>query len=86
MLVLLLAVLLTRTRKEPLLRLGVCLLLPFTVAREGFHLAPFVVLASFACVHLLPSCFTAIEIRSLCAARHRRARRPHLLLLPANRA
>ena len=54
MLVLLLAVLLTRTRKEPLLRLGVCLLLPFTVAREGFHLAPFVVLASFACVHLLP--------------------------------
>jgi hypothetical protein len=54
-LVLLLGMLLTRTHKERLFRVGVCLLLPLTVAREGFHLAPFVVLASFACVHLLPS-------------------------------
>ena len=54
LLTLLLVVLLTRTRKERFFRLGVGLLVPLTVAREGFHLAPFVVLASFGCVHLLP--------------------------------
>ena len=52
-LVLLLGLLLVRTRKERLFRLGVCLLLPLTMARDGFHLAPFVVLASFACAQLL---------------------------------
>ena len=34
------------------MRVAVCILLPLTVAREGFHLAPFVVLASFACAQL----------------------------------
>jgi hypothetical protein len=51
---LVLVVLLTRARKERFFRLSVGLLVPLTVAREGFHLAPFVVLASFGCVQLLP--------------------------------
>ncbi len=53
LLVALLLLLLVRTRKERVFRLAVCLLLPFTVAREGFHLSPFVVLASFGCAQLL---------------------------------
>jgi hypothetical protein len=53
LLVVLLGLLLVRSRKERLFRIGVCLLLPLSVARDGFHLAPFVVLASFACAHLL---------------------------------
>jgi hypothetical protein len=33
----------------------VLLLVPLAVARDGFHLAPFVALACFGCVQLLPS-------------------------------
>jgi hypothetical protein len=60
LLVALLCVLLVRARKERLFRLGVCLLLPLAVARDGFHLSPFVVLTSFACAHLL----SAVPARS----------------------
>jgi len=49
-----LVLLLTWARKERFFRLGVGLLAPLTVAREGFHLTPFVVLASFGCIQLLP--------------------------------
>lgn len=41
-------------RGERLVRLGACLVLPLAVARDGFHLAPFVPLACFACALLLP--------------------------------
>lgn len=54
LLVVLLAVLLLRTRKEALFRLAICLLVPLSVAREGFHLAPFIALATFGCMQLLP--------------------------------
>jgi hypothetical protein len=54
LLVLLLAILVIRARKETLFRLGVCLLVPLTVAREGFHLAPFIAAATFACAQLVP--------------------------------
>jgi hypothetical protein len=52
-LVVLLGTLLICRREERLFRVGVLLLVPLAVARDGFHLAPFIALASFACVHLL---------------------------------
>ncbi len=54
LLVVLLGALLVVRRDEKLFRLGVLLLVPLAVSRDGFHLAPFVALACFACVHLLP--------------------------------
>jgi hypothetical protein len=41
-------------RQETLFRLGALLMLPLAVARDGFHLSPFVVVAAFGCAQLLP--------------------------------
>src|SRR5262249_15031155 len=41
-------------RRERMFRLALGLLLPICVARDGFHLAPFVTLASLGAVQLLP--------------------------------
>jgi hypothetical protein len=54
LLVVLLGGLLIARRDERLLRLGILLLVPLAVSRDGFHLSPFVVLACFGCVQLLP--------------------------------
>ena len=54
LLVTLLGGLLLARRDERIFRLGVLLLVPLAVSRDGFHLAPFVALACFACVQLLP--------------------------------
>ncbi|HZO24849.1 MAG TPA: hypothetical protein VFH48_02525 [Chloroflexota bacterium] len=54
LLVVLLGALLLGRRDERLFRLGVVLLVPLAVSRDGFHLAPFVALACFGCVQLLP--------------------------------
>ena len=54
LLVVLFGALLIGRRDERLFRLGVLLLVPLAVSRDGFHLAPFVALACFGCVHLLP--------------------------------
>jgi hypothetical protein len=51
--VVLLGGLLLARRDERIFRLGVLLLVPLAVSRDGFHLAPFVALACFACVQLL---------------------------------
>lgn len=40
-------------REDRLFRLGAILMLPLALSRDGFHLSPFVVLASFGCVQLL---------------------------------
>ena len=53
-LVALFAAVVVLARSERLLRIGACLVLPLAVARDGFHLAPFVPLACFACALLLP--------------------------------
>lgn len=53
LLVVLLGALVLVRRDERLFRLGVVLLVPLAVSRDGFHLAPFVALACFGCVHLL---------------------------------
>jgi hypothetical protein len=55
LLTVLLGGLLIARRDERLFRLGLLLLVPLAVARDGFHLAPFVALACFGCVQLLPS-------------------------------
>jgi hypothetical protein len=44
-------------RRERVLRLALGLLLPICVARDGFHLAPFVTLASLGAAQLLPGLF-----------------------------
>ena len=54
LLVAILGGLLLARRGEKLFRLGVALLVPLAVSRDGFHLAPFVALACFGCVQLLP--------------------------------
>lgn len=54
-LVALLAALAAVASGNRLFRLGACLVLPLAVARDGFHLAPFIPLASFACAYLLPT-------------------------------
>jgi len=41
-------------RREVVLRLALVLLLPLCVARDGFHLAPFITLASLGAVQLMP--------------------------------
>jgi hypothetical protein len=56
LLVLLVGLLLAR-RGEAVLRLALLLLLPISVARDGFHLAPFITLASFGIAQLLPGLF-----------------------------
>jgi hypothetical protein len=53
-LLVLLAALVILNRREVVFRLALCLLLPLCVARDGFHLAPFVTLASLGAVQLLP--------------------------------
>ena len=52
-LVALLAAVVTIARGDRLFRLAACLLLPLAVARDGFHLSPFLPLASFTCAYLL---------------------------------
>jgi uncharacterized membrane protein YbaN (DUF454 family) len=52
-LVVLLAALLVMNRRDVLFRLGVCLLFPLAVARDGFHLSPFIALSSLACAQLM---------------------------------
>jgi hypothetical protein len=52
-LLVLLVTVIVRNRRERVFRLALCLLLPLCVARDGFHLAPFITLASFGAVHLL---------------------------------
>jgi hypothetical protein len=49
----LLGVLLVCRRNERPFRLGVVLLVPLAVSRDGFHLSPFIALALFACASLL---------------------------------
>ena len=44
-----------RARGDRLFRVAVCVLLPLTVARDGFHLSPFVALACFGGAYLLYS-------------------------------
>jgi len=46
--------LLIARRDERVFRLAVLLIVPLAVSRDGFHLAPFVALACFGCVQLLP--------------------------------
>jgi hypothetical protein len=41
------------SRRDLLFRLAVCLLFPLAVARDGFHLSPFVVLSAVACAQLM---------------------------------
>jgi uncharacterized membrane protein YbaN (DUF454 family) len=55
LLLVLLGVLMAVRRDEKVFRLGVVLLVPLAVARDGFHLGPFVALACFGCVQLAPS-------------------------------
>ena len=64
LLVVLLGGLLIVRRDERVFRLGVLLLVPLAVSRDGFHLAPFVALACFACVQLLAA--DAVAQRSAC--------------------
>jgi len=52
-LVVLLGAVVAMSRRDILFRLAVCLLLPLAVARDGFHLSPFVVLAAVACSQLM---------------------------------
>jgi hypothetical protein len=52
-LVVLLAALILMNRRELLLRVALVLLFPLTVARDGFHLAPFITLASLGCAQLM---------------------------------
>jgi len=52
-LVVFLATLIVMNRREVLFRLSLCLLFPLTVARDGFHLAPFITLASLGCAQLM---------------------------------
>ena len=54
LLVVLLGGLLLARRKERLFRLALALVVPLAVSRDGFHLSPFIVLACFGCVQLLP--------------------------------
>jgi hypothetical protein len=49
----LLGALVAARRDERLLRLALVLLLPLTVVRDGFHLAPFLALAGISCAHLI---------------------------------
>ena len=49
----LLGALVVLSRRDVLFRLAVCLLVPLAVARDGFHLSPYVVLATVACVQLI---------------------------------
>jgi len=53
LLTVLLAALLVCRRNERLFRLGVLLLVPLAVSRDGFHLSPYIALALFACAQLL---------------------------------
>jgi hypothetical protein len=53
-LLVLLVGLIVAARREIVLRLALGLLLPLCVARDGFHLAPFVTLASLGAVQLMP--------------------------------
>jgi len=52
-LLLMLAGLIAARRGEVALRVALCLLLPLAVARDGFHLAPFVTLASVGSAQLM---------------------------------
>jgi hypothetical protein len=52
-LVVLLAILIVVNRREVIFRLALCLVLPVCVARDGFHLAPFITLASFGAAQLM---------------------------------
>jgi hypothetical protein len=52
-LMVLLAILLVKHRRDVWFRAGVCLLFPIAVARDGFHLSPFIALASVSCAYLL---------------------------------
>ena len=54
-LVALFATVVALARGDRLVRLGACLVLPLAVARDGFHLSPFIALACFVCALLLPS-------------------------------
>lgn len=49
----LLGALVVMSRRDVLFRLAVCLLFPLAVARDGFHLSPFVVLSAVACAQLI---------------------------------
>ena len=53
LLLVLLGVLLVVRRQERLFRLGVLLIVPLAVSRDGFHLSPFVAVATFGCAHLI---------------------------------
>jgi hypothetical protein len=53
LLLVLLSTLLVIRRQERLFRLGVLLLVPLAVSRDGFHLSPFVAVAAFGCAHLI---------------------------------
>jgi hypothetical protein len=52
-LVVLLGALVVMSRRDVLFRLAVCLLVPLAVARDGFHLSPFIVLSAVACAQLI---------------------------------
>jgi hypothetical protein len=54
LLALLLGGLLIARRGEGLFRLGVALVVPLALSRDGFHLSPFIGLACFGCVQLVP--------------------------------
>ncbi|MGE3272831.1 MAG: hypothetical protein AB7P40_29105, partial [Chloroflexota bacterium] len=46
-------VLVVLRREERLYRLALCLLLPLTVSRDGFHLSPYAALAAFGSIQLV---------------------------------
>lgn len=86
LLTILLGVLLLVRRQERLFRLGLLLLVPLAVSRDGFHISPFVALAAFGCAHLIGPLLRRRVILALGMATLLVAVRVYFFALPVNLA
>jgi hypothetical protein len=85
LLTMLLGALLICRRNERPFRLGVLLLVPLAVSRDGFHLSPYIALALFACAHLLrPTVWRSGRLQLLAVAVVLVAVRVYFFFLPTD--